>query len=756
MDPVEWWALFPLVGQLEPHLRSGGLGGLGIPLDRDRRELDRGLRHVMDYRIFYDRCTQTALRKLAHRRCRMDGLPSRIRRIRPRKTSSIDLWFFDSRCILVDSSLAQSTEDFCQNLTNKIRVLTTVSHFRNSIVFSSESMSPIVNIAAYQYVALDALEERRAALKMLTKSLELRGTILLSHEGINMFVAGTRSCVDSLLSHVRNMHPELVGIAVKESITDYQPFRRMLVKIKKEIIPVGAGGVLEVETQHGPTRVEPVANASPKIKPTELKQWLDEGRDITLLDTRNVYETELGTFDHAIDLRLKTFREFPEAAAKLPDEVKKKPVVMFCTGGIRCEKIGPYMKGLGFETIFQLEGGILKYFEDCQQAHYQGDCFVFDQRVAVNPGLAPSEAFECYACRHVLTREETESEKYKECVSCPYCYVDPLERRKAHQAKIASIAQHQAGCIPYENRRWISIAQRFDGWQLVDALDASFPAFGRDAWLTTIQSGLLQCPRRQFAPASESETVRAGQRFLQIILDYTEPPVSSDVELVFEDESIIVVNKGAPLPVHPSGRFNKNTLLTILETAYGSQRLHPCHRLDANTTGLIIFARHHKDSSKIQNQFSNGTVQKTYLVHVEGIVPWDQNVCNLAILPEPLPSGGRCLGENGQPATTEFQVVSRQCDSTVLMATPLTGRTHQIRIHASALGFPVKNDPLYLQGGLCRSRPDDDLSSKPIGLHAWRLRLRHPVTDEPIAWEATPPASFAYVCENKGTEFAAR
>ncbi|MFM8571738.1 MAG: rhodanese-like domain-containing protein, partial [Pirellula sp.] len=199
----------------------------------------------------------------------------------------------------------------------------------------------IVNIAAYQFSPLDQLQHRRETLREICQTSDLKGTILLSREGINMFIAGARDGVDRVLETVRSI-PGFEQIPIKESITDYQPFNRMLVKIKQEIIPVGC------------PEIEPDPNASPKLSPRELKRWLDENRQVALLDTRNDYEVSLGTFQGAIDLNLKTFREFPAAAAALSDEIKKQPVVMFCTGGIRCEEIRPYMKGIGFEQIYQL------------------------------------------------------------------------------------------------------------------------------------------------------------------------------------------------------------------------------------------------------------------------------------------------------------------------------------------------------------------------------------------------------------------
>ncbi|MFN9914128.1 MAG: rhodanese-like domain-containing protein, partial [Pirellulaceae bacterium] len=153
-----------------------------------------------------------------------------------------------------------------------------------------------------------------------------------------------------------------------------------------------------------------------------LKAWLDAGRPVTLLDTRNDYEVELGTFQQAIDLGIHHFRDFPQAAAAIPEEIKARPMVTFCTGGIRCEKAGPYLEQLGFREVYQLDGGILNYFERCGNSHYEGDCFVFDHRVAVTPELKPSGAKLCFACQAVLTADDLASEKYASGISCPHCY----------------------------------------------------------------------------------------------------------------------------------------------------------------------------------------------------------------------------------------------------------------------------------------------------------------------------------------------
>ena len=226
-------------------------------------------------------------------------------------------------------------------------------------------MPVVTNIAAYKFAVLTDLKPLRERLIALCREWNLRGTILLSTEGINLFLAGMRPEVEWLLTELRAV-PGLHDLQPKVSESADQPFTRMLVKIKKEIISFGVEGI------------DPARKPAPKLSARELKKWLDEGRPVTLLDTRNNFEVQLGTFKNALPIGISHFREFPAAVQKLPEEMKQQPIVMFCTGGIRCEKAGPYMQREGFEQIFQLDGGILKYFEECGGDHYNGECFVFD------------------------------------------------------------------------------------------------------------------------------------------------------------------------------------------------------------------------------------------------------------------------------------------------------------------------------------------------------------------------------------------
>lgn len=279
-------------------------------------------------------------------------------------------------------------------------------------------MSAFINLSAYQFAPLTDLPALKERLLALAKAEALKGTILLSPEGINFFVAGTRSAVTALMAALHAV-PGLEQVTPKESLSAEQPFNRMLVKIKKEIIAFGVPGI------------DPARRTSPKLAASTLKQWLDEGRPITLLDTRNDYEVRLGTFRGAVPAGIDHFRDFPAAVAKLPEQMKEQPVVMFCTGGIRCEKAGPFMESVGFKQVLQLDGGILKYFEECGGAHYDGECFVFDRRVGVDASLQETGSVMCFNCQMPLSKTDQADPRYVYERSCPYCFAgkDNLKRR---------------------------------------------------------------------------------------------------------------------------------------------------------------------------------------------------------------------------------------------------------------------------------------------------------------------------------------
>lgn len=269
-------------------------------------------------------------------------------------------------------------------------------------------MPAFVNVSAYKFCTLGNLDELKTQLRALCVDAGMRGTILLSSEGINLFVAAERAAIDRLLEFLTAV-PGLGELPLKLSESDHQPFNRMLVKIKKEIIAFGVPGI------------DPARAPAPRLAARELKSWLDEGRPVTLLDTRNSYEVKLGTFRKAHTLPIDHFRDFPRVAASLPAALKQQPVVTFCTGGIRCEKAAAYLQTAGFETVYQLDGGILRYFEECGGDHYEGDCFVFDKRVAVDSELRETGAALCFVCQTPLTPDEQNDPRYVESVACPHC-----------------------------------------------------------------------------------------------------------------------------------------------------------------------------------------------------------------------------------------------------------------------------------------------------------------------------------------------
>lgn len=266
-----------------------------------------------------------------------------------------------------------------------------------------------INLAGYQFTPLENLLPLQEELKSICSELKMKGTILLAEEGINFFVAGTREAADQLMARLRKI-PGFANLKAKESESQEQPFRRMFVKIKKEIISFGVEGI------------DPLKAPSPRIAPKALKEWLDEGKSVILFDTRNDYEIKMGTFRGAVPAGINHFREFPEAVRKLPEHLKEEPIVTFCTGGIRCEKAGPFMEREGFKKIFQLDGGILDYFKECGDAHYDGECFVFDRRVGVDASLQETSSAMCFACQMPLTFEDQRHPHYEIEKSCPHCF----------------------------------------------------------------------------------------------------------------------------------------------------------------------------------------------------------------------------------------------------------------------------------------------------------------------------------------------
>ncbi|MCX7036020.1 MAG: sulfurtransferase [Proteobacteria bacterium] len=594
---------------------------------------------------------------------------------------------------------------------------------------TASSSLPIVNIAAYRFATLQDLQALRTELLALCRIGQLRGTILLSTEGINLFMAGEAGAIESLLARLRRV-PGLEPLAAKYSYTADQPFRRMLVRIKREIIAFGVPGIV------------PAQRTSPKLAPQQLKAWLDEGKQITLLDTRNDYEVKLGTFENALPAGVDHFRDFPAAVAKLPEALKEQTIVMFCTGGIRCEKAGPYMESQGFKNVLQLDGGILKYFEECGGSHYNGECFVFDQRVGVDPALQESDAAQCFKCLSPLTVDEQKDARYVPGRSCPWCYRSDAEQAAAHlhsRNLAMRAAMHPLpGSTPADVFRPLRVPQDCDGLSVLETFCRVLSHLSANYWDEECRAGNLLDSRHQVLAATH--VVHAGDRLLHRHPQTIEPDVNGDVTVLYEDEALLVLNKPAPLPMHAGGRFTRNTLQQALNTVYRPQKPKPAHRLDANTTGLVIAARNRHFAGRLQSQFAEGHVSKTYLVRVHSHPSQDAFRCDAPIGREACASGTREVDEqNGDDATTLFTVLQRLPDGTSLLeARPLTGRTNQIRIHCAHLGCAVVGDAAYRDGD-APPRLTKELGEPPLCLHAWQISFAHPASGVAVTFTAPPP-----------------
>jgi len=274
----------------------------------------------------------------------------------------------------------------------------------------------IANITGYKFTPITDTKLLQEKIINLSEENNLKGTVLISDKGINFSVAGLIENTSNFLKVIKK-DEQFSDIDIKTTFNEYQPFRKMLVRIKKEIISMGVD------------EINPYEFTGEKIKPIELNKKLDAGEDVILLDTRNEYEVRLGTFENAIDLNLDSFRDFPTKINGLREQIGDKEIVMFCTGGVRCEKASALMLKSGFKNVKQIDGGVINYFKETGGAHWKGDCFVFDDRVALDKELNETDYVLCFRCREPLNKDEIASENYKIDEYCPYCYGDVVTKK---------------------------------------------------------------------------------------------------------------------------------------------------------------------------------------------------------------------------------------------------------------------------------------------------------------------------------------
>ena len=265
-----------------------------------------------------------------------------------------------------------------------------------------------LNIAGYKFERLDSLDMLIPEFQDKCDELELKGSVYLSPRGINFSISGTEANIEQYIEFMEN-DSRFLNIPLKRTYSETQPFRRMKVRLKKEIISLGRDDI------------DPRKLSGEYVSPQELLSMYENNEDVVVLDTRNEYETRVGLFENAVDLQLDTFRDFPKAIEQLPEEYKDKQIVMYCTGGIRCEKASAVMLKAGFTDVKQLEGGVLDYFKETGGKYWNGDCFVFDERVALDTDLNETEYIYCYICREPLSAEEKASPDFKINEYCPYC-----------------------------------------------------------------------------------------------------------------------------------------------------------------------------------------------------------------------------------------------------------------------------------------------------------------------------------------------
>jgi len=312
---------------------------------------------------------------------------------------------------------------------------------------NSSNAKVIVVTAFYKFVHLPDYRDLRSPLLETCRKNCIKGTVLLAEEGINGTIAGTRVDMDNVLRYLRQ-DARLADLEHKESFIDTMPFYRMKVKLKKEIVTMGVPAV------------DPKRRVGVRVDP---RQWnaLISDPEVLVIDTRNQYEYDIGTFRNAVSPRTSSFREFPAFVRDQLDPEKHAKIAMFCTGGIRCEKATSYLKGQGYAEVYHLRGGILKYLEEVRPEEnlWQGECFVFDGRVAVDQKLERGSHEMCYACRMPLSPEDRNSTAYATGISCPHCHATLTEEKRArlqerqHQVELARLRNEQHIGVPIVEKK---------------------------------------------------------------------------------------------------------------------------------------------------------------------------------------------------------------------------------------------------------------------------------------------------------------
>ncbi|MBL9171483.1 MAG: pseudouridine synthase [Verrucomicrobiales bacterium] len=591
-------------------------------------------------------------------------------------------------------------------------------------------MSLLSQLAGCHFAPLTDLGPRRAKLLSLCKEWRIRGHLSLTPEGIEFCLAGAQEPLQCLLKELKSWTC-LQDLEFSISNTSHQPFDRIRVTIQREL---GSPDVLTTSV---------VQRRGLSIPPHAFKGWLDRRRNMVLLDLRDDHDALANAFERAQSIRVSSHRELPAALRRLQPELKEQLIVLVCQNGSRSEQAAHLLQHQGFRRVFRLKGGLRGYREACENAP------LLDQtkapQAASNEGgrVDPPDPCTCFACDTLLSEEALRDPRYVPGKFCPHCFLTEAQEMAANigtrLARIRTASNPLPGSFPRDCFKAITIRPSCDGRTVLDALRFAVSHLPDSHWERECLEGRILNSHHE--PVSARHPVRAGQTYLHRFPDTIEPDVNPDVDILHEDAALIVINKPAPLPMHAGGRFFRNTLQHLLNAAYHPEQPRPAHRLDANTTGVLLITRNQLYAGRLQPQFSQGRVRKQYIVRVHGHPPEDVFDCAAAVSSESRELGSRGIAlTGGLPARTEFRVLRRDPDATTLLeASPLTGRTNQIRVHLWHLGFPVCGDPVYLPKGGLGHTQTLDTQAPPLNLHSWRIQFGHPLHGRPAEFTAPVP-----------------
>jgi tRNA pseudouridine32 synthase/23S rRNA pseudouridine746 synthase len=595
----------------------------------------------------------------------------------------------------------------------------------------------IAHDAFYRFVQVGDVEATAHTLRDLAKGLT--GSVWVAPEGINGSVAGAAGALDAFRTRLTGdprLGGRLEGLTFRRSAAVTPPFQRMKVHCRSEIVPLGVDGV------------DPVGHRRAVASPAQWRELLDDP-NVVVIDNRNRFEVRLGRFRNAVDPGVDHFRELPAYLdARLPQwQAEGKRVAMYCTGGIRCEKTSAWLAQRGI-TVLELEGGILNYLDQMPDASHDwiGECFVFDNRVALDARLneTPTTAMQVYGsdARDAWRLERARRLEANEASVSAGCAIRRSDdgasgkpaRRGTRPSPLPTVNGVGPSVVALPPGRWRTVG---------DFLADRFPAVAPDEWMRRMDRGEVLDERG--AAVSSADPYRVSRR-LHYYRSIDDEPTSAESEsLVFQDDWMVVADKPPFMAVTPGGQHLHETLLVRLRHRTGIDALAPVHRLDRETSGLVVFTVQPSTRGVYQALFANRRVTKIY----EAWAPWRPD------LSFPLRRRSRIVQdehflrmreEEGDPnSDTLIEVLEVDGEWARYRLQPTTGRTHQLRVHCASLGMPIAGDRIY--PALLPAGTDDP--TRPLQLLAKSLSFVDPITGkerqfESIRWlSPTPPAQLA-------------